>query len=64
MPPAADALEGGDENFDIFSHRDIVSGAMDPPCSAKLVYGCEEQPEGHGLSGAEGHGLEGVREQL
>ena len=64
MPPAGDALEGGDENIDIFSRRDIVSGAMDAPCSAKLMYGCEEQPEGHGLSGAEGHGLEGGREQL
>ena len=44
MPPAGDALEGDDAKVDIFSRRDIFSGAMDPPCSAKLIYGCEEQP--------------------
>ena len=64
MPPAGDALDGGDEKVDIFSHRDIVSGAMDPPCSAKVVYICEEQPSCRAFSGAEGHGLEGGREQL
>ena len=64
MPPAGDALEGDDAKVDIFSRRDIVSGAMDPPCSAKLMYGCEEQPPWSAISGAEGHGLEGGREQL
>ena len=66
MPPAGDALEGDDAKVDIFSRRDIVSGAMDPPCSAKLVYvyGCEEQPSCRAFSGAEGHALEGGREQL
>ena len=44
MLPAGDALEGDDAKVYIFSRRDIVSEAMDPPCSAKLMYGCEEQP--------------------
>ena len=64
MPPVGDALEGDDAKVDIFSRRDIVSGAMDPPCSAKLVYSCEEQPSCRAFSGAEGHGLEGGRDQL
>ena len=64
MPPVGDALEGDDAKVDIFSRRDIVSGAMDPPCSAKVVYGCAEQSPWSTISGAEGHGLEGGREQL
>ena len=64
MPPAGDALDGGDEKVDIFSRRDIVSGAMDPPCSAKLIIMIEELPSCRAFSGAEGHGLEGGRDQL
>ena len=64
MPPAADALEGDDAKVHIFSRRDIVSGAMAPPCSAKRMYGSQEQPSCRAFSGAEGHGLEGGREQL
>ena len=64
MPPAGDALEGDDAKVDVFSRRDIFSGAMDPPCSAKLVYGCEELPSWSAFSGAGGHGLEGGRDQL
>ena len=64
MPPVGDALQGDDAKVDIFSCRDIVLGAMDPPCSAKLVYGCEEQPPWSAFSGADGEGLEEVREQL
>ena len=64
MPPAGDALEGDDAKVDIFSRRDIVSGAMDPPCSAKVVYGCEEQPSRCAFSGADREGLEEGREQL
>ena len=64
MPPAGHALEGDDAKVDIFSRQDIVSGAMDPPCSAKLMYGCEELPSCRAFSGADGEGLEEVREQL
>ena len=64
MPPAGDALAVDDAKVDIFSRWDIVSGAMEPPCSAKLAYGCEELPSRCAISGAEGQGLEGVREQL
>ena len=64
MPPAGDALADDDAKVDIVSRRDIVSGAMDPPYSAKLVYSCEEQPSCRAFSGAEGHGLAGGRDQL
>ena len=64
MPPVGDALGGDAAKFDIVSRCDIVSGAIDPPCSAKVLYSCEEQPSRCAFSGADREGLEEGREQL